>query len=419
MEARMKAPIEWRGCPQTAGHKTSRTPAPPRRTWLQASLLAAVSVQGLMPGLAALVAPQVHAQPARTERLAQAEAALARGDAALALRLYEAESEREHASDIEQGIVRCLMQAGETRRALAFAAHTAGAHGREVGGSVLYAWLLSLTGQTPHALKVLEEASARGPDEVGVDLVGLVRQQLLSEQGAADPRLLAWPHRLAPHAWSANPASAPPAHVRVVAGGLLLDNGRQALVPAAAASDDEPLWLRNGLGQAALVGPARQPLTSELTLLTLAAPMHAPRSVPWVGRDAFPGSPLLVCDYALRDVAAESRSAAWPRLRQGFLGTPTAADQAWPLGLTLAGRQAGGPVFDLGGRVIGVSATEMRAGTWHSQLVPTSRFRGALGPADAPAAASTHAAARMRFDEIHEMAMGFTLELLRPVRAPA
>jgi hypothetical protein len=397
---------------------------PQRRRWLQqATLLAAAGgVHCAWPGLLGFMAPAaVQAEEAtRAGRLAQAEATLARGDAALALRLYEAEAEREHASEIEQGIVRCHMQAGESRRALAFAAHTAGAHGREVGGSVLYAWLLGLTGQTPHALKVLDEAGARGPDEAGAELVALARQQLLNGRGAADPRLLAWPHRLAPHAWSANAGPAALADARVVGAGLLLGDGRRALVPAAAAAagGDGPLWLRNGMGQTELAGPARQPITPGLTLLTLATPLQPPRPVTWAGRDAFPGSPLLVGDYALRDGADERRCAAWPRLQQGFLGAPAAADQAWPLGLTLAARQAGGPVFDLGGRLIGVSAMDLRAGaagTTGSVLLPASRLRGVLGlAADAPAPAASRAPARLRFEEVHELALGITLELLRP-----
>jgi hypothetical protein len=390
----------------------------PRRSWLQGGLLAAAGGPGCWSGLAAFLATGVQAQPpARAERLAAAEAALARGDAALALRLYEAEAGREHASDIEQGLVRCLMQAGEYRRALAFAAHAAGAHGSEVGASVLYAWLLGLAGQLPQGLKVLDEAGTRGPDQAGVDLLAQARRQLLSGQGAADEGLLALPHRLAPWAWSAGAgvdAGAAAAAV-VAAGGLLLADGRRALVAAAAAGADGPLWLRNGLGQTQAAGPVRRQITPELTLLTLASPMQVARHPAWVGRDAFPGSPLLVCDYALRDDAAGvSRNAAWPRLTQGFLGMPVAADQAWPLGLTLAHRQAGGPVFDPGGRIVGLSMSRFEAGGWNSRLLAASRLRGWLGQADAPAASSTRAAARMPFDEIYELAMGITLELLRP-----
>jgi hypothetical protein len=385
-----------------------------RRTWLQGGLLAATGGPTCWAGLAALLAQGAQAQPGRAERLAVAEAALARGEAALALRLYEAEAGREHASDIEQGIVRSLMQAGEYRRALDFAAHTAGAHGSEAGGSVLYAWLLGLSGQAPHGLKVLDEAVVRGPDEAGAQLLALVRQQLSGGQGVADSRLLAWPHRLAPHAWSSGTADLAAAKLRVTAGGLLLADGRRALVPAAAVSGDELLWLRNGLGQTELAVPTRQAVTPELTLVTLASSMQVTRSAAWVGRDPFPGSPLLVSDYALRDVEGESRSAAWPRLKQGFLGTPTAAALGRPLGITLAGRQAGGPVFDLSGRIIGVSTSELRAGTRLSLLVPASRLRAALGQVDAPAATSGQAAPRMRFDEILELAMGITLEVLRP-----
>ena len=52
-----------------------------------------------------------------------------------------------HAADTEIALVRGHMQAGDYRRALAFGAHTAGAHLDVVGGSLLYVWLLHAGGQ--------------------------------------------------------------------------------------------------------------------------------------------------------------------------------------------------------------------------------------------------------------------------------
>lgn len=97
----------------------------------------------------------------RADRLAEAEVALARGDAALAMERFERAAAREHALDIELGLVRSLMQTGDYRRALSFASHSAGAHGDEPNGAAAYAWLLHPGAQPAIAMRARTFARAR------------------------------------------------------------------------------------------------------------------------------------------------------------------------------------------------------------------------------------------------------------------
>ncbi len=95
------------------------------------------------------------ARPAEREALVQRAAdALARGDASAALIGYEVAAAQEHAADIELGIVRSLMLAGQYRRALAFAAHTAQAHPGAPEGARTYAQLLDAGGHGALAARV-------------------------------------------------------------------------------------------------------------------------------------------------------------------------------------------------------------------------------------------------------------------------
>jgi hypothetical protein len=111
----------------------------------------------------------------RTQLLARGEAALARSDTDTALAAFEAAANILHAADTEMGLVRTYMQTGQYRRALAFGAHTAGAHLDVVGGSALYAWLLHIGGQPVFAQRLMAQAQARAPEH---PLLAAVRQQL-------------------------------------------------------------------------------------------------------------------------------------------------------------------------------------------------------------------------------------------------
>ena len=99
----------------------------------------------------------------RADLLASGEQALARRDVDAALLAFDRAALILHAADTEIALVRAYMQGGDYRRALAFGAHTAGAHLDVVGGSALYAWLLHAGGQSAIAQRLIDEAQGRAP----------------------------------------------------------------------------------------------------------------------------------------------------------------------------------------------------------------------------------------------------------------
>lgn len=231
-------------------------------------------------------------RPAAREALVQrAAGALARGDAAAALRDYETAAAQEHGADIELGIVRSLMAAGQYRRALAFAAHTAQAHPDAPDGARLYAQLLEAGG---HA------------------------------------RLAA---QLRP------PGTPPSAAAAPLATGVLIDAGRHALLPLHALHGASTIELCDGHGRPLTAQLVQHNEALGLALLRLASPpADAPR-LAWAPRDAFAGSPAL---------AIAAAPLPWPRMHSGFVGSND-------LGIALDGDAAGGAVFDSAGRAIGIA----------------------------------------------------------------
>ncbi len=384
---------------------------------------------------------------ARARRLAllqQAEAALAQGDAAAALRGFEQAAQSAHEADIELGILRAQMQLGDYRHALAFAAHTAGVHLDEVEGRVFYAWLLNLGAQASMADRTLQQAEAVAPQH---PLVRAVRQNWSTGGAPATALMRQAPGRLAPYAWG----QAVPDGARVVATGTLLADGVHALVPLAgglssaelatggtgAAHPTEPraarVWLRNGLGQTVSAQVQDRDEALGLALLRTDAPLPVPPDLRWAPRDAFAGSPLYALDQATdvarpRAAAADAADVAtgqpaWPVMRPGFLGRDTLGVD-WSVAATTATRTTaapeaeaahplrGGPVLDAGGRLIGVAQAGVLRGQQVDRLVPIGvlrqRFGELLGPQDTAPRAPT-----LDADAAYERGLRLTLQVLR------
>ena len=150
---------------------------------------------GAVPSAAATVPPERLKE--RFELLAQGELDLSRLQVDAAQAAFEKAALILHAADSEIALVRSYMQAGEYRRALAFGAHTAGAHLDVVGGTAMYAWLLHGGGQHAAAARLLDDAAARLPDNA---FIKSVQQQLASGSLVPDNDMLALPTRLAPYA---------------------------------------------------------------------------------------------------------------------------------------------------------------------------------------------------------------------------
>lgn len=343
--------------------------------------------------------------------LAEGEASLVAGRLEDARRAFEQAALMAHEGEIELGVLRTQMQAGEYRQALAFAAHTAGVHLDEVEGRVFYAWLLNLGGQVAMAERTLAQAEEHAPAH---PMVQALRQRFQSGHLLASDALLTLPARLAP--FSTGAPVGPGAQVAATA--FLLADGRHALSPSAALPSHGRIWLRNGLGQTveALVDERDEALG--LTLLTLSDALPPAGGDLLAPQDAFAGSSAFAFDYPV-DAQAHP---AWPVMRAGFLGMPLRGVEGFRrLGVDLpAGGRRGGPVFDQGGRLVGLVAgvggeASGQAAVQPDRMINVStllqRFGGKLGGKGSMGRPSPIGA-----DELYERAMRTCLQVI--VAAP-
>ena len=335
--------------------------------------------------------------------LKKGETDLVLGHAELALPAFEQAANLEHAADIEMGILRSFMQLGEYRRALAFAAHTAGAHQDEPGGSALYAWLLHCGGQRTFAQQFLKEAQVRMPNEV---LLGLTKKQLDTAAPIADGLLLEVPNRLAPYSYPDQPI---PAQAAVVGSALLVNAGKSALVPTVVIAHSREIFLRNGLGNTTRATVQSQSQELGLSLLRLDSALPAQNGLVVPSRDAFPGSIAYAIDY----VSSIKSDPAWPLLYQGFLGMPDEATSLRLLGIDIPDGQHGGPVLDGAGRLVGlILPTTDKAQTGaKTRFVPISRLRQQFGELFG-AISEQPASAKIPTDEVYEKSLGQTLQVM-------
>jgi hypothetical protein len=354
--------------------------------------------------LAASSATRADENPAvaRQRLLDQAEAHLQAGQSMAALATFEQAALLQHAADIEMGIVRAQMAAGEFRRALAFAAHTAGAHRDQPGGTALYAWLLHACGQHAPARRLLDGAIAQAPQP---DLLRHTLACLTTAEPLSDELMRQRPWRMAPYGHGVPDdaaAGALPA-CRVAASALLLPAGDMALAPAAALAQGGRIWLRDATGRTVEARPQAGEAHAPLLRLALATALPAPR---WdlAPRDPFAGSPGSMVEFA----ADAAGAPAWPLLREGFfVGLPGAAER--PLGIAAAPGPRGGPVFDRAGRLCGIA---WRDGAGRDRLLPPSRWP-MPAQATAPAADAAPASPVLQ-DLVYERAMRLALQVLVP-----
>lgn len=344
----------------------------------------------------------------RAELLKTGEAALARLDAPAALDAFERATLILHAADTEIALVRTYMQGGDYRRALAFGAHTAGAHLDVVGGTVLYAWLLHVGGQPAIAQRLLAGAESRMPGNPRDALLAAVQLQLRSGQPVASGQLLAPPTRLAPY----GDADTLPANASAVGSALLLQSGKAALLPLSLLPRAGKLWLRNGLGQLVKGQVDKQFNALKVALVRLDAPLPTTEALLTAPGDAFPGS----AGFAVEYVSTAHVAPAWPVLRTGFLGAASGDAGERLLGIDMPAGPRGGPVFDASGRLIGLA---LRGASGDDRLVPVSQLRTALAGAlpgeqltaqDSPDPAGTRP--RGLVDKIYENSLKTTLQVI-------
>ena len=345
----------------------------------------------------------------RTALLDAAVAALARGDTETASATFERAAGMLHAPDTEMGLVRSQMQAGQYRRALAFAAHTAGAHLEAPAASALYAWLLRIGGQEAYALRVLDTAAQRAPGDA---VLAAAQRAFAATPLLASGVLLERPHRMAPFALPYAGPTPIASSARVHANAVLLGDGRFALVPSAGLTGVRRLWVRDGMGRSSAALLDRTLADSGLALLVLERVLERPLrgSAPLViaPRDPFAGSPGFVVDFAPSADAAPQ----WPMLHAGFFaGGSSGATR--PLGIATSAGSAGAAVFDAAGRWAGITLPNAAGDSQRAVWLPMSQLRGPLGDLlPAPPASDTAAPVRVGADEAYERSLAIVLQVL-------
>ena len=351
----------------------------------------------------------------RQHLLNKGEAALARLDVEAALQNLERAALILHAADTEIALVRAYMQGGQYRRALAFGAHTAGAHLDVTGAAALYAWLLHLGGQTAIAQRLLAEAESRQP---GQALTASVQRQLRSDTPVVSrqtPELIGLPTRLAPYGRSDNTRL--PASAGVLGNAVLLPDGKFALAPAGSVPRSGLAWVRNGLGHVSRAR-LRLQLDGGLALMQLDRRLGAPDDMVVHTGNSFPGSVAYAVEYS----ASADAMPAWPILRTGFIGNVLAEDQQQKLGISMPPGPRGGPVFDALGRLSGIALTGQGPQAANAFL-PLSQVIALLEKTTNPAAMQarktlTNPAARPAspakpaIDLIYENSLKSTLQLI-------
>jgi len=391
----------------------------PRRWWAAALAgAAALSAQDVLhaqvPAWSVQAQQRLLAGPdaahtlAEQQRLVQhAETQLAAGASEAAQDAFDRAAMMVHSADVEIGLVRTYLQAGDYRRALTFASHAAGAHRNVPAGTALYAWLLQIGGQGVYARRLVDDALALAPFDAALLAV---QAQIGSDWPHPDAALLQAPLRAAPYATGATP----PANTRVAGTAVLAGDGATALAPAALLPAAGRLWVRNGLGQTVAATVAQPAGDARLVVLHLTTALPLPESlaasVATSTSEPFAGSPGTTVEYRFGDGAAP----AWPLLRQGFFGrgleVPSAGSLAAPpgrlLGITAPPGPRGGPVFDAFGRIAGVALPHADG---RDRLVPVQNLAPDLRW---PAASSARAAERPGLDSVYATALHLALQLL-------
>lgn len=350
-------------------------------------------------------APDPTLLEARSTLLGHAESELARGQTVAATDAFDRAASMLHAPDTEMGLVRAYMQAGQYRRALAFGAHTAGAHRESAPAGALYAWLLRVGGQAAIAERVLSDTLERAPRD-GIALE--VRRAFAAHLPVATGAMLQTPHRMAPQAVMQQGQPPIPDAARVVASGVLINGGTLALVPNSAvrAAPSGIFWVRNGLGQtteARIDGWAQALQDMGVTVLRLAAPLDAVDAQAVAPRDPFAGSAGFALQYNAESDAAVP---AWPWLHQGFFGSSQGNAGLRRLGIEVAAGRHGGPVLDASGRLAGIA---LQGPDREALMLPASVWQRLL---EAGPAASARPSGAIPADEAYEGGLRLALQVI-------
>ena len=298
----------------------------------------------------ALLASQVAAQTPAPVSLDAARRALASGDAATALSMYDSLTQQGESLEAEIGVVRASLQAGEFRRAMSTSTVTAAEHTDSPEAVALLAYLHDRAGYTEQSLKTLKQLRADRPDDpIAAAALATV---LLDRGGKVSPA-----DEAASRKWPRPSFEAIPIGThRVLAGGngVIVDRGRHvltysAVLPNAATA----IYVRNGLGKVrrAMRVPGTQ--QGELVRLKLSEPYPANWALP--DDQVVPAEGARFC-FAFGYSASASTEGSYPAISPGIVFRADAGVGGLMQVTSAQGAgNIGSPVFDPRGRLMGLS----------------------------------------------------------------
>jgi tetratricopeptide (TPR) repeat protein len=299
----------------------------------------------------------------RRALLVGAEALLSELNGHAALALFEKAALISHSPDTEIGIVRAYLQNGAYPSALSFCAHAAGAHEESIESTALYAWLLRIGGYKEHAIKLLDTAGKRNPDD---SLIASLRTHVDMALPLTGPLFAKTPVRFLPYAGNLSGK----VRAQSLGSGLLLNDGKRLLVlTAVLGGTSNRFWIRAGLGKISKA----EVLSSEnyFSVLQLHQPIEHRSELTFAAKPPFPGSIAFSVQYRARAL----KTLAWPVLDSGFVGNPGSVGSSRSLEINHGGNTWGGPVFDQSGRIIGLAARSNFAHQKQALLITSPSMR--------------------------------------------
>jgi hypothetical protein len=298
----------------------------------------------------ALLASQVGAETVAPVSLDGARRALAAGDAARSVTIYETLTRQGESLEAEIGLVRASLQAGEFRKAVSWATLTAGEHTESSEAVALLAYLHDRAGYTELAIKTLKQLLTDKPNDptatAALATVLMDRGGKVSTADAAASRK--WPRP----AFEEIPVGK--RHVLAGGNGIIVDGGQHvltysAVLPSAASA----IYVRNGLGKVRVA--VREPGESQgsLVRLKLAEPYPANWAIPKDQIAAPDGTRFcFVFGYS----ASANPAGSYPAISPGIVFRADAGTGGlMQITSALGAGYIGSPVFDPRGRLVGLS----------------------------------------------------------------
>ena len=297
-----------------------------------------------------LLASQAGAAATGGVSLDAARRALASGDAATAVTMYEALTQQGESLEVELGLVRAALQAGEFRKAMSWATLTAGEHTESSDAVALLAWLQDRVGHTEQALATLRQLRADRPDDAVA--IAALTNVLLDRGGNASSTekaaSLSWPRPT----FEQFPVST---HRVLAAGnGIIVDGGQRVLTYSAVLPKEATaIYVRNGLGKLRRAERTAGDQKGELVRLRLTETYPSAWALPQDQVVAPEGARFC---FAFGYSTPRNPAGSYPAVSPGLVFRADAGTGGlMQVTSALGSGHIGSPIFDPRGRLLGLS----------------------------------------------------------------